>query len=1020
MTFTALSNPSPTRIPSLMWIVLICLTGVFGAWLFTSFTPPSTTELKSLADQAEAAGELDQAAEIVGKLLKQNPRDRATLLHALRLATKLERVDDAREYLNRFVQEDVGSTVPLPDEAHTMGEIAEMLFQSGVVDAAEICFRRQLKIDPAAPQTTHTRLAFLLACEGRRWESMPHLIELLKRNQPSVDLLLWLGNQQMIVGDDSILESWHFEPAGLGLPLAHAVRDLARHDSVQATRQLIPLVIAHPDSIEAGIQLGQAALELQELDNPTQETEQLSQRAAEAFLQWHAASTAERDLYPDLWTVRGRWMMHQQDPRSAMRCFVEAIRLNPDQQYAIYQLAQLLQRELPGSVASSCLDRSKRLDELLRTLHLIQDNRQHVDLMRQAAEQTEALGRLWESWGWYRMALAIDPKLDWAWNHSRRLRSRLDTAGPGRVLAEMNPVADLDLSSFPLPALKPLHGNAQRDSAEQSPSAATIQFEENSRNAGLRFTYFNSPHDGSGEKSYEFTGGGVAVIDFDVDGWPDLYLTQGCRWPWQAGQREHLDRLNRNIFGLRFEDITDKSGIVEDRFSQGATVGDFNADGFPDLYVANIGPNRFLQNNGDGTFTDVTLGTGTAGDDWSTSCVLADVNLDGYPDLYVVNYIAGSDVFDRICHDADGVPRLCYPQEFMPAADRFYLNRGDGTFEDSSLISGVRDTTGRGLGIIAADFEGRGKIDLFVANDTTANFYFRNLTPTGRNIPSFDEQGIAVGLAFNASGQPQASMGIAAGDADHDGRLDLFVTNFEREHNNLYLQASAGQFTDTIATSGIKDAGYLMLGFGTQFFDADLDGWSDLIVANGHIDDFSRNGIPYRMPPQFFCNRRDGRFRELPPQQLGPYFQALHLGRSVARLDWNRDGRDDLVVGHLGEPTALLTNRTTKPAAFLSLELRGVESGRDAIGTRIEVRASGRRASYQLMAGDGYQASNERRLIIGIADADRVDEAVINWPSGKSQSFRNLPANTSWIVIEGRDRIARVTSQPQPAGQPSP
>ncbi len=1014
MTFTSFSQPSPTRIPSLMWIVIIGLAVVIGAWFFTSLAPPSTTELTSLADQAEVAGELDQAAEIVNKLLKQNPRDRATLLHALRLAAKLERIDDAREYLNRFVQQDVGNTLPLPDEAHTMGVIAEMLFQSGVVDAAEICFRRQLMIDPEAPQTTHTRLAFLLACEGRRWESMPHLIELLKRNQPSVDLLLWLGNLQMIVGDDSILESWNFDPAGLGLQLARAVRELARHDSIQAARQLIPLVNAHPESVEAGIQLGLAALDLQELDSPTKETEQLSRRAAEDFLRWHATSTAERDLYPDLWMVRGRWMMLQQDPRSAIRCFAEAIRLNPDQQYAIYQLAQLLHRESHGSVAISCLERSKRLDQLLRTLHLIQDNRQHIDLMRQAAEQTEALGRLWEAWGWYRMALSIDPKLEWAWNHSRRLRTRLDSERPDRVLAEMNPVTDLELSSFPLPVLKPLHDETPRDSVEQSPSVATIQFEENSRDAGLQFTYFNSPHDGSGERSYEFTGGGVAVIDFDVDGWPDLYLTQGCRWPWQVGQREHLDRLYRNILGLRFDDVTDGCGIVEDRFSQGATVGDFNADGFPDLYVANIGPNRFLQNNGDGTFTDVTVNTGTAGDDWSTSCVLADVNSDGYPDLYVVNYIAGSDVFDRICHDADGSPRLCYPQEFTPATDRFYVNRGDGTFEDLTLVSGVRDTTGRGLGIIAADFEGRGKLDLFVANDTTANFYFRNQTPTGHDTPVFDEQGIAVGLAFNASGQPQASMGIAAGDADQDGRLDLFVTNFEREYNNLYLQTSVGQFTDIIATSGIKDAGYLMLGFGTQFLDPDLDGWPDLFVANGHIDDFSRNGIPYRMPPQFFCNRRNGRFRELPAKQLGPYFQAMHLGRSVARLDWNRDGLDDLVIGHLGEPTALLTNRTVKAAAYLSLGLRGVDSNRDAIGTRIEVRIGGRSAHYQLLAGDGYQASNERRLIFGIADSDNVDELRIIWSNGKSQSFRNLPTNTQWIAIEGRDRIVRVAGSATP------
>ena len=1007
MTFTSFSQPSPTRIPSLIGIVVIGIALVIAACFFTSIVPPSTIDLKALANQAEKAGELERAAEIIDRLLKQTPDDRATILHALQLAAKRERVDDAAEYLSRFVQQDAAQTVPIPDEANTLGLIAEMLFQSGVIDGAETCFRRQLKLAPENQSVAHTRMAFLLACEGRRWESMPHLMELLKQNQPSTDLLLWLGNPHMIVGDDSILESWHFEPAGLGLQLARAVRELARQNSVSAARQLIPLVNAHPQSVEAGIQLGLVSLELQELDSPSKEMSQLRRQAVDIFLRWHSRSNAERDLYPDLWVVRGRWMQFQQDPRSAIRCYAEAVRLNPDHQFAVYQLAQLL-RDTHVSVAASCLERSKRLDELVRTIHLIQDNRQHVDLIRQAAEQTEVLGRLWEAWGWYRMALTIDPKLEWAWNHSRRLRSRLDSERPGRVLNEINPVADLDVSSFPLPVLKPL-GDETNHSAEQSPSEATIGFEENSRDAGLLFTYFNSPHDGSGERSYEFTGGGVAVIDFDVDGWPDLYLTQGCRWPWMPGKSEHLDRLNRNIEGVRFEDVTNQCGIIEDRFGQGVTVGDFNSDGFSDLYVANIGPNRFLQNNGDGTFTDVTIETATEGNDWSTSCVLADVNSDGHPDLYVVNYITGSDVFDRICHDSDGAPRLCYPQEFAPAADRFYLNRGDGTFEDLSVASRLSDTTGRGLGIVAADFEGRGKIDLFVANDTTANFFFRNQTPTASKTPVFDELGIAAGLAFNASGQPQACMGVAAGDADQDGRLDLFVTNFEREYNNLYLQTGAGQFTDAIATSGIKEAGYLMLGFGTQFLDADLDGWPDLIVANGHIDDFSRKGFPYRMPPQFFQNRHNGRFRELPATQLGPYFQTRHLGRSAARLHWNRDGLDDLVIGHLGEPTALLTNRTPRVAGYLSLVLRGVDSSRDAIGTRIEALSGDRRAHYQLSAGDGYQASNDRHLIIGLADADHVEELRITWPTGKSQSFRNLPTNTEWIAIEGRDQLVQLT-----------
>lgn len=987
---------------------------IWGIWLWLPVAAPSTATLRLEAEQAENSGDLARAAVITDRFLTFESHDQGMLLRAIRVAIKQNKLQQAIGYLATFsTSVDQEKSVAFSDEAvSTLSLAADALLQAGYVDSAENCLRHIALYSPSALRSTPTRLGYLLSCEGRRWEAVPHLVAQLKLGQTSFDHLLWLGNLQAIVGDEALLETWNaVDPAGLGPRLATAIRKLAEHDPRHAAEILIPLAEVHPDCVEIGVQLGKAALELGQLDRPSDEMRLLRQRTVDSFLRWHGSNRVRnRDSHPDLWVLRGRWFSSKRDLRAATRCFAEALRLNPDQQYANYQLAQLLQRDSQSAIAKKCIERAEKLSELFRIINLLYDNRNHVDLLRQAAEQTESLGRLWEAWGWYRIALTVDPKAEWAWDNSSRLRKRLDAGLTERVLPESYPIAGLELANYPLPDWHKLNEPPFIVSQDVAPEVTEIQFEERSRDAGLDFTYFNSPHDGSGERTFEFTGGGIGVLDFDADGWPDLYFTQGCSNPAQSvpqPQRDFLDRLYRNMEGQRLVDVTSDCGIAEDHFSQGVTVGDFDADGFPDLYVANIGPNRFFRNNGDGTFDDVTPTTGTAGDSWSTSCVMVDLNADGLPDLYVVNYLAGDEVFTRVCQESDGSPRLCYPQVFPSSADLLYINNGNGTYQESTRLAGIHDVNGRGLGVVAADFEGTGRLGLFVANDTTANFYFRNNSQQPGGIPTFAEEGISSGLAFDASGQAQASMGVAAADVDHDGRLDLFVTNFEREYNNLYLQSATGLFTDSISHSGLQDPGYLMLGFGTQFLDADLDGWSDLFVANGHIDDFTRKGIPYRMPPQFFRHVGNGIFRELPAAGLGRYFGGKYLGRAVARLDWNRDGLDDLAIGHLDSPSLLLTNRTPAIGRFLSLQFRGIVSSRDAIGTRIELRIGDQIRQHQLTAGDGYQSSNERRLVMGAGHATQIDQIIVTWPSGLRQSFENLSTNTQWTVIEGVKQLIR-------------
>ncbi|HIB63631.1 MAG TPA: VCBS repeat-containing protein, partial [Phycisphaerales bacterium] len=349
--------------------------------------------------------------------------------------------------------------------------------------------------------------------------------------------------------------------------------------------------------------------------------------------------------------------------------------------------------------------------------------------------------------------------------------------------------------------------------------------------------------------------------------------------------------------------VADQAGISERGFGQGVTIGDYNSDGFPDVYVANIGGNTLWRNNGDGTFTNVTDTANLKSDEWTTSCVMADLNQDGLCDIYDVNYLTGSDIFDRVCKHANGSPALCMPFDFDGQPDRLWINQGNGQFHDATkeLLSTVPN--GKGLGIAVWDATGNGELSWVVANDTTPNFFF-SPEKSPNDVVTFRERGILSGLAYNSDGKAEGSMGIALGDANQDGLTDLLMTNFLNESNTLYLGSPNEYFTDATRDYNLEDSSIPVLGFGTQFVDLDLDGVEELFVSNGHIDDLRKYGKPYRMRPQVLLST-EGKFTSLDGDNLGEYFQSEWLGRSVARLDWNRDGRDDLIVGHLDTPTAL-------------------------------------------------------------------------------------------------------------------
>jgi hypothetical protein len=430
-------------------------------------------------------------------------------------------------------------------------------------------------------------------------------------------------------------------------------------------------------------------------------------------------------------------------------------------------------------------------------------------------------------------------------------------------------------------------------------------------------------------------------------------------------------------------------------------VGDYDNDGFPDLYVAHIGQNCLYHNNGDGTFDDVTAACGVQGDFWTSSCLVADLNGDGLPDLYDVTYLTDRARFEQICH-RPGEPALCTPNVFQAEQDHLFVNVGDGTFRDVTSTSGITVPNGKGLGIVAADFNGCGRLSLFVANDDVPSFYFLNQTAQPGALPSFTDRGVVSGLAYNGDGGTQGSMGVAADDFDGNGLLDLFVTTFENQAKTLYLQESPDQFFDASREFGLRDPMWSMVGFGTQALDADLDGYPDMAVTNGHLYDVSSGGTPYRMRPQFFRNLQGRRFAEVPPAEAGEWFAAAYLGRGLARLDWNRDGREDFVVAQLDGLAGLVTNVSPRPGHYLAVRLVGTAGARDAIGATVRVTAGKRTWMKQLTAGDGYQASNQRQLVFGLGPAAQVDALTVVWPGGEQQTFAAQPADRQVLLIEGQ------------------
>ncbi len=527
------------------------------------------------------------------------------------------------------------------------------------------------------------------------------------------------------------------------------------------------------------------------------------------------------------------------------------------------------------------------------------------------------------------------------------------------------------------------------DRADKKDASCPVVFTDVAASVGLKFQ-----HERGGTAQHqlpETMGSGLAWLDYDNDGWMDLYVVQSGSFPAGSGPRPP-DRLYRNVRGV-FTDVTEKAGLHNTGYGMGAIAADYDNDGFPDLFVTNFGRNVLYHNNGDGTFTDLTDKAGVAGSGWSTSAAFADFDGDGDLDLFVVRYLDYSVEKNYFCGDAvTGKRDYCHPSLYPPIGNLLYRNNGDGTFTDVTESSGVGAVLGKGLGVVVADFDGDGKPDVYVACDTTMNLLLHNLGGM-----KFEDASLISGAGVNSAGRAFGGMGVSSADMDGDGLPDLLVANFEAEPNSFYRNVGGGVFEDISGSSGFGPPAFNFSGFGLNPFDAANAGRLDVFIANGHVLETPKmQGVTYAERPFLMWNDGKGKFTE---RGCGAPFRRALVGRGSATTDYDNDGDLDIAVSNSGGPLELLRNDGVH-GGWIGLLLKGRKSNRQGVGAKITLETELGKQVRDVKAGDSYLSSSDPRVHFGLGKAKEIRRLEIRWPSGTAQTVTDAKPGRYQTVEE--------------------
>jgi hypothetical protein len=527
--------------------------------------------------------------------------------------------------------------------------------------------------------------------------------------------------------------------------------------------------------------------------------------------------------------------------------------------------------------------------------------------------------------------------------------------------------------------------------------APAFRFADATQHAGIQFQHNSGAY--GGKLLPETLGSGCAFLDYDADGWQDILLINGMDWPGHKRLRSTL-RLYKNNRNGTFTDVTKAAGLDVEMYGMGVAVGDYNNDGFPDIFITCVGQNRLFRNTGKGTFLDVTRASGlNARQAFSTSALWFDYDRDGLLDLFVCNYVRWSPEHDVFC-SLDGKHKsFCTPEAYRGDTCWLFHNRGDETFEDVTATSGIFDSSSKSLGVAMLDYDQDGWPDLLVANDTQPNKLYKNL----RN-GKFKDVAVEAGLAFSTEGKARAGMGVDVADFENSGNPGIAITNFDNEMIGLYRAVRTGTYDDISIAAGVGLPSKNTLGFGCAFLDVDLDGSLDLAVANGHIEETVRNihgNVGYAQPPQLFLNLGGGKFEDFAANVNGGFAEPK-VGRGLAYGDYDRDGDLDILLTTNNGPAYLYRNENIVRNHSIRFHLRGTKSNRDAIGALVRIFDRGKTQSRVVKGGSSYLSQSELPLTFGLGQRPTIERAEIEWPSGAKEEFKNLDAGRSYQITEGK------------------
>ncbi|GAA5508211.1 hypothetical protein Rcae01_03677 [Novipirellula caenicola] len=836
----------------------------------------------------------------------------------------------------------------------------------------------------------------------------PHRRVLIQQRKFDLKLLLDLAAKgPRTLEEDSVQLLVERNPDDLRPLLAKAKRHFDQRRDEDAASLLGRIIARHPDFVPAHL----LAISI-------------AARSGDFDAVMRLATQMPEDVDSDVryWIALGDWARDQSLDEVAVRCYWEGTRRDADDSECWLKLQTSLQRvdeqrSTPELIAASSDVQTRarllnRLDQQRREFLSAQADSQRLAIG--IAQTLQQLGRLWECEAWAAIALTLtrDP-IESAAEYRNSVVATLRRDMPWQVV-QGHPELKLDFSHMPLPAIE-RNANPQdhallvTSAIKQSghaDSISSLKLVNQAAERGVKFFGYTQEHlDRPGFMLHHTLGCGGGTLDYDLDGWSDVYFAA-------AGGTPRIDDSNSNALfrnlGGDFRETTSLAGTGDTGFGQGVAVGDVNEDGFPDILVLNFGRNVLYLNQGDGTFEDGTdhwLGTNTE-TAWSTSGAIVDFNTDGLADLVYLNYCKGEQLTTHRCFakQLDAAPS-CSPMAFPADADVFRIGDAAGHFQpQSENIAAEPDIIGRGLGIVAGALDDNAGIDLFVANDMTNNHYWSTsfAADTDDRLRDF---ALTRGLAGDARGAAQGSMGIAVGDVDRDGRFDLFVTNFTDESNVLHRGTGHHAWVDDTHRFGLASSSFPLVAFGTQMVDLDNDSRHEIVVTNGHVQILSPSGVraDYEQPFQLYEQNVKGRYELVSPRMQGDYVNSLHVGRALWTIDADRDGMTDLFVTHQTEPVALLMNHSAAGRSWIEFQLVGTSSSRDAIGAVVELQCGDDVWTQPLTSGDGYLCSNERRLRFGLKDSKPSGCSVtIRWPSGNVDSYDDLTPNRRWLIAESQ------------------